>query len=559
MREGAETMTANPNQVRSLVDEYVTKRIDRRQFLARALSLGLSAPAAGMILAACGSSSSSSSGRPASSAKPPTTTITYRPETDIQNLDPAFFVSQDDSIISDCVNEGLITYKPGSFDVVNCLAESFEPSADGLSFHFKLKKGIEWHKGYGEVRASDVKFSYERIAGLTKPKLNSPYSGDWSALETVKAEGPYEGTIILKSPFAPLLHSTLPVGSGKVLPEKAVEALGKRFATSPVGSGPFEFVSWTPHQSTVLKRFSRYSGANRAFAPKSPFDAIQTSVINSDNTAYEALQSGAVSYAYLPPSLISQAQHAGNLKVFSRATLNYYFLSISQKNVPNINLRRAIRSAIDVDGVIKAAYNGRYVRAYGIIPPAMKIGYWPGAPRYNQDLSLARSYLAKSGQSNVTLTLTTTNDGPSEAAAQVIAANLGQVGIKVNIDPQDPATFDAIPGNGGGGKGRELVYSLYVSEPDPYWSFIWFTCSQMGLWNWSDWCDPAFTKLLNEALATYDVAKRDRLYVEAAKLWDKQANIVWIAYPTWYFVAQPWVRPSIQPDGYPNLWATTAT
>jgi peptide/nickel transport system substrate-binding protein len=552
-------MTAKPEELRSLVDHYMANRIDRRQFLSRAFGLGLSASAAGAILAACGSSSPTPSASSSSSGKPPTTTLTYRPEVDIQNTDPAFFVSQDDFIITDCIYEGLVTYRPGTLDVVNCLAESFETSSDGLQYHFKLKQGIEWQKGYGEVRASDVKFSFERIAGLTKPKINSPYSGDWSALETVKVEGPYEGTIVLKSAFAPLMHSTLPVGSGKVLPQKAVEALGKRWSTNPVGSGPYEFISWTPHQSTVLKRFAHYSGANSHYAPKSPFDTIQTDVITSDNTAYEAIQTGTVAYGYLAPSLISQAQSSSSLKVFARPTLNYYFLSISQKNVPNINLRRAIRSAIDVEGIIKAAYNGRYERAYGIIPKTMGVGYWAGAPHYNQDLTLAKSYLAKSGEKNVTLSLTTTNDQPSESAAQVIAANLGQIGIKVNIQPEDPATFDAIPGNGGGGKSRQLVYSLYVTEPDPYWSFIWFTCAQMGLWNWCDWCDSRFNSLLNQALATYDVAKRDQLYIEAAKLWDKQANIVWIAYPTWYFVTQSWVRPSFQPDGYPNLWATTAT
>ena len=132
--------------------------------------------------------------------------------------------------------------------------------------------------------------------------------------------------------------------------------------------------------------------------------------------------------------------------MYNRPTLNYYFLSISQKNVPNIDLRRAIRSAIDVPGVIKAAYNGKYERAYGIIPPSMKVGYWADAPRYNQDLALARQYLASSGEKNVSLTLTVVNDQADEAAAQIIAANLQQIGIKVNIQAQDSATFDAIPG-----------------------------------------------------------------------------------------------------------------
>lgn len=550
-------MMANPSEIRSLVGEYMENRIDRRQFLSRAVALGVSSSAASVILAACGSSSSPTVS-PSTSAKAPTTTLTYRPLVDMQNLDPAFWVSQDDWIVFDCIYEGLVSFRPGTWQVVNQLAESFQPSPDGLSYHFKLKKGIQWQKGYGEVRASDVKFSYERIAGLTKPNLHSPYSGDWSALKTVQVTGPHEGTIILKQPFAPLLHSTLPAASGKVLPQKAVEALGKRFATNPVGSGPYEFVNWVPKQHATLKRFDHYSGANSSFAAKAPWTTIQTQVIASDNTAFAAAQTGTVAFAYIPPSLVSQAERSSSLKVYSRPTLNYYFLAISQKNVPNIDLRRAIRAAIDVPGVIKAAYNGRYQQAYGIIPPSMGIGYWAGAPHYTQNLTLAKQYLARSGLHNVSLTLTVVNTQADQAAAQVIAANLQQIGIRVTIQPEDSATFDAIPGNGGGGPHRQLVYSLYVTEPDPYWSFIWFTCAQMGLWNWCDWCDPKFNSYLNQALKTYNVATRDKLYNAASKQWDAQANIVWIAYPTWYYATQPWVRPSLRPDGYPILWNTTA-
>lgn len=551
-------MSPTPQDIRSLVTDLTDNKIGRRQFLSRAMALGLSGSAASVLLAACGGSSpGSSGGNGQAAAKPPTTTLTYRPQNDIQDLDPAFWVSQDDVIVFDCVYEGLVTFKPGTWNVVNQLAESFEPSSDGLKFHFKLKRGIEWQKGYGEVRASDVKFSYERIAGLTKPKLNSPYSGDWSALDSVQVTGPYEGTIVLKQPFAPLMHSTLPATSGKVMPEKAVTALGKKFSTSPVGSGPYEFVSWVPKQHTILKKFDKYSGANSAFAAKAPWTTIETQVIDSDNTAFEAISSGSVAFGYIPPALVQQAQSSGSLHVYSRPTLNYYFLAISQKNIPNLNLRRAIRSAIDVPGIIKAAYNGKYTRAYGIIPQSMGVGYWAGAPHYDQNVSLAKEYLRKSGETNVTLTLTVPNDQPDESAAQVIAANLEQIGIKVNIQPQDSATFDAIPGNGGGGPHRQLVYSNFVSEPDPYWSFIWFTCAQIGLWNWSDWCNPQFTSLLDKALKTYDTAKRDQLYIQASKLWDAQSNIVWIGYPTWYFATQPWVRPSLRPDGYPYLWNTT--
>ncbi|MHB1928174.1 MAG: ABC transporter substrate-binding protein [Acidimicrobiales bacterium] len=556
--------------LRHLVERHTRGELSRREFLGRAVGFGLSASAAGVLLDACGSSAnrSSSSGssgttKPGagggSGGKPPTTTLTYRPQNDIANLDPATWVSQEDEQFMDCIYEGLVTYRPGTFDVVKCLAETFEPSKDGLRFHFTLKKGIAWQKGYGEVQASDVKFSYERIAGLTTPKVNSPYAGDWSALETVQVNGPYEGTIVLKQPFAPIMHSTLPATSGKILPEKAVTALGKKFPTNPVGSGPYEFVSWTPGVSAKLKKFANYSGADKAYAAKVPWSAIETRVITSEDTALEAVRTGGVTMAFLETSVVGNAQRVSSLRVLSRPTQGFQFLSISQKNVPNVNIRRAIRSAIDVSAVIEAAYNGKYTRAYGIIPPSMGMGHWAGAPPDNQDISLAKRYLAAAGGSAPSLTLTSPNDSASEAAAQVIAANLGQAGFRIKLEPEDTATYYAIPGNGGGGPQRELNYVAYTTEPDPYWSFIWFTCAQINLWNWCDWCNQPFNNLLNEAIRTYDTVSRDQLYVQAAQLWDKQANIVWIAYPTQYYAGQTWVNPSLRPDGILYLWNTTAS
>jgi len=117
-----------------------------------------------------------------------------------------------DILVDKTLFSTLVKYelRGGAILVVPDLAESWTANASLTEYTFKLRQDVEWQKGYGEVRASDVKFSYERIAGLTKPKINSPYSGDWSALDRVQVTGPYDGTSILKQPFAPLMHSTLP-------------------------------------------------------------------------------------------------------------------------------------------------------------------------------------------------------------------------------------------------------------------------------------------------------------------------------------------------------------
>ena len=77
----------------------------------------------------------------------------------MMNPDPAVWAGFADDPIMRCVYEGLVSYKPGTWELVNTLAQEFEPSADGLRFAFALKEGIPFHGGYGEVTAEDVKFS----------------------------------------------------------------------------------------------------------------------------------------------------------------------------------------------------------------------------------------------------------------------------------------------------------------------------------------------------------------------------------------------------------------
>ena len=472
------------------------------------------------------------------------------------NVDPAFWVSHVDAAIGDAVYEGLVSFKPGTWNVVNTLAETFTSSFDKLSYNFTLKKGIQFHKGYGEVTANDVKFSYERIAGLTKPNLNAVYQADWAALKTVKVTGKYSGTIILKRPFAPLMLSTLPVMSGKVLSQKAVEKLGKNYATHPIGTGPYEFVSWTPKQQVTLQRFANYGGANSSYAAKVQANELILMPIADDTAALNALVAGDVDIGDIGTESISQAQGDSALKVHKAPTQSYYWLAlnVTDPQLSNVNLRRAIRSAIDVPSIITAAYNGAYDRAYAIIPPSMKVGYWAEAPHYNQNLTQAKNYLSQSGLKNVSLTLTVLSDQTDQTVAQVIQSNLASIGIKVTIQPEDEGTFYAIPGAGGGGPHRQLVYSEYSTEPDPSWSFEWWTSAQKNLWNWDDWYNKQFDGLLSQALVESSPSKRTALYVKAQQLWDQEAAMVWIAYITRYIAGKKQITPSIRPDGQEIIW-----
>ena len=156
-------------------------------------------------------------------------------------------------MVDGAVYEGLITYKPGTYDVVKQLAETFEPSADGKSFHFTLKKGVQFQGGYGELTTDDVKFSFERIAGMTKPALQSAYVADWAPqLKEVQIASKYEGTIVLNNVFAPLMHTTLPALSGLIVSKKAVLDRGKQFGAHPIGRAPTRCSRPRPTRQVVL-------------------------------------------------------------------------------------------------------------------------------------------------------------------------------------------------------------------------------------------------------------------------------------------------------------------
>ena len=102
---------------------------------------------------------------------------------DIQNMDPAFAISENDTVVANAVMNGLVRYCPNSYEICNELAEEIEQSEDGLQVRFKLKEGVQWQNGYGELTAEDVKYSFERFID---PDLDAAYADDWATLDHVE-------------------------------------------------------------------------------------------------------------------------------------------------------------------------------------------------------------------------------------------------------------------------------------------------------------------------------------------------------------------------------------
>jgi len=138
---------------------------------------------------------------------------------DITQLDPGWMTATNRELaIMDCIFNGLAKYKPGTWEVVPDLAESWDISEDGEEITFYLRKGVQFQKGYGEMTANDVKFSFERIID---PEAKSPEKETWASLDHAEMIDQYTVKLVLKYPSARLFISTLPSNAGMIVSKKA--------------------------------------------------------------------------------------------------------------------------------------------------------------------------------------------------------------------------------------------------------------------------------------------------------------------------------------------------
>jgi peptide/nickel transport system substrate-binding protein len=460
---------------------------------------------------------------------------------DIQVLDPAFYVSANDKVVGTNIYNGLVTYGANSYDVVNDLAESIETSTDGTEITFKLKEGVQWQNGYGEVTTEDVKFSYERFID---PELKASYADDWAQLDHVEIIDKYNGKIILKGPFAPIWHSTLPVTAGWVLCKKYAEEVGlEGLATKPLGSGPYILSEWLPKQQVTLTRNPDY------FGPPPYYDEIDFIPIEDDKAAEIAMEAGELDFSQVGIDSYERFASDNTFNTVKVPNIRFSWIGLNVENpkFADVNVRLAIRYGVDVDSIIDAAYFGLVDRELGLIAPGL-VGYWPDAPRYERDVEKAKEYLAKAGLTSLDIRFDILNTTEYQTWAQIVQQNLKDVGINVTINPMDSASFWSL-GDGDKGKDAEMFGINYSMEPDPSWATVWFTTPQIGIWNWMRWSNAEYDQLHQDGLTTLDNTKRTEIYIRMQQLFDEAAHTIWITHGNLVFVSRPGVNIAMTPNG----------
>jgi peptide/nickel transport system substrate-binding protein len=469
--------------------------------------------------------------------------ITVRIEQDIGNIDPANRVgSVEDNIILACC-QTLARFNPGKLDWANDAAKTITQVSE-TQIDFELNPGQMFHGGYGVMTAEDVKYSLERFITPGPDGKKAAYADDFGALDKVEVTGSYTGKILLKNPAPALWVIGLCDGSGAILSKKAVEALGDKIATQLIGSGPYLIKEWKPKEHVLLAANPDYKGPDKPF-----FQRIIARPITEPKTAVISFLAKELAFTEIEPTAIPEIEADADSAIIKIDGIDYQWVGINVEKPPytDLKVRQAVRLGIDVDAIIAGAYSGTVSRAKTLLAPGL-LGHWEAAPLYQRDVEKAKALLAEAGQSSFTTTLTCLNDATTQAIAQIVQANLADIGITVNINTLDPGAYWAM-GEGDKSKDLELTIIHYSSKFDPSFQTQWFVSAQVGVWNWQRWKNAEFDKLHVEANSITDNDKRQAMYVRMQELLDESASCIWITHGVRDFAYAKWLKPSVLPNG----------
>ncbi len=452
--------------------------------------------------------------------------VTYKD--DVSTLDPAIGYDWQNWSMIKSLFDGLMDYKPGTTELVPDLAESYELSEDGLTYTFKLRKGVKFHNGR-ELKAADIKYSIERAV---RPETQSPGAGFFASIEGFEeltsgaAEGlsgitvpdDYTVKITLSRPDATFLH-VMAINFSFAVPREEVEKYGQDFGKNPVGTGAFRLAEWTLGQRLVFERNPDYYKEGRPRLDRIVFEVGQEPLV-----ALLRLQRGEVDILGdgIPPAkfleIMNDPQWRDNVVEGGQLHTGYVAMNVTLKPFDNVLVRRAVNHAINKDRIIRII-NGRAVPATQPLPPAMP-GHDPNYKGYAFDPEKAKQLMAEAGYADgVDTELYAMNTDPNPRIAQAIQQDLAAIGIRAELKVLAQANVIAA---GGEKDAAPMIWSggmAWIADfPDPsnfYGPILGCGGAVPGGWNWAWYCNQELDALAAKADAMVEPAQAE----ERIDLW----------------------------------------
>ncbi|MEM5430382.1 ABC transporter substrate-binding protein [Cupriavidus oxalaticus] len=419
-------------------------------------------------------------------------------------LDPAKQSNQNDYVRCNMVYNGL-TWLDASLTPRAALAESFN-TTDARTWVFTLRKGVTFHDGKA-LSPADVVYSIMRHKD---PGTASKAKVLAEQIESVKATGPNEVTVVLTSPNADL-PAILGTSHFQIVKDRTTDF------SAGIGTGPYKLKEFKPGVRTLVVRNEAY------WKPGKPhLDEIELVGIADDSARINALLSGGMDLvAMINPRSVARIKATPGYSVMVTQSGQYSDLVVRKDVGPGTNpdFVMALKYLQDRQQMKKAiALDYAVIGNDQPIDPTNRF-YFKDLPQRVFDLDKAKYHLRKSGVTGRVPVVTS----PAALYSVEIAMVLQQTAQRAGLD-----------------------LDIKRMPADGYWSNHWLS-SHVGFgnvnprpsadtiltqffksdapWNESRWKNPQFDQLLLAARAETDFAKRKQMYADMQTMIHAEAGI----------------------------------
>ena len=369
------------------------------------------------------------------------------------------------------------------------LVTGYELVSD-TEWKFTLREGVKFHNGE-TMTAEDVKASMEYAREYSS--YTNTYSNFWESVEVID-----DLTLIVttKEVYAKTLYD---LASHYVLPKSLLDS-GNDFNANPVGTGPYKFVKWTLGDSVEFEAFEDYWEGAPAIKK------LTYRIIPEGSSRTIALEAGEVDLIVeVETNDLTRLEETNGVTVINKMGTAFNHLAINNERAPfdNQEFRHALNCAIDKEALVEVALNGAGTGVWVQTPPMFEGASDQNVDSY--DLELAKQHLEASGIDPSTVEFSIIcSDDVKRRSGEVIQANLKELGITVNLESMDLATYLSTVADGDydaaiGGYTTTNMMSFIEGK---------FTTKSIGGSNWNRVSDATIDDLYIDATTDLDDTTR---------------------------------------------------
>ena len=466
-----------------------------------------------------------------------------------KTFDPALCADMYAVIIIQQVFDGLVQFDK-DLNVIPAIADSWRISTDGLIYSFSLRKGVKFHNGR-EVTAKDFVYSFTRIIDPDTQSTSSDFFArilgarefmdrKAKAVKGLADPDPYTLKITLSEPYTPFM-SILAMKGAKVVPREEVEKSEVQFGKTPVGTGPFRFVSMKEGEEIVLESNPFYF-EGRPFLDKIIFKIFHGSPMEE---ILRVFRSGDLEDSPVPFQKSAELTESKQYTILQKPilSLRFYGLNCQFGPLKNKNVRKAINFSVPKEEVGREVLKGMANLTDRIIPLGMP-GYRPGKPASGYQPSKARQLLREAGYPEgkglplIDFWSAARSDWVVKEL-DLMKSTLSENGIplKIQYETQWPKFQELLSTK----KAPMFMYAWYADFPDPD-NFLGTLFHSKSRYNHAAYSNPEVDRLIDQAKTERDYLKRMQMYRKIEELVLEDAPIVPMINHLFQWAFQPYVK-----------------